>query len=361
MAFKIVLILAIIFQFLAAGLAAWINTRYRWHSAWILISGAAVLMAVQLTASLASIWDLPPDERLDIPTWTAALAGLAISIMFLGGVALIEPLFKEIATAEKLLSHENRRLEMAVQENEAELHLARDIQRQLHPKGPPHAPGLEIAGDSHPAEYTSGDYYDYIELPDGRIGVVVADVSGHGVGPALLMADTRAYLRALCLTRSDPSEILTLANRAIAEDVADGRFVTALLACIDPVSLKMEYSSAGHLGFLLDPQGELHTLESHMLPLGALPDVVVGKSEPMLLTPGSLLLLATDGVFETQDRRRQMFGIEKAIDLVREHKEESAEHIVQVLFDAAHHFAGGAPQADDNTAVIIKIHGKSAT
>src|SRR5437868_1564513 len=128
-----------------------------------------------------------------------------------------------------------------------EIRLARQIQQKLFPAAPLPLSGFDISGASFPAEATGGDYFDYIPMRDGGLAVVIGDVCGHGLGPALLMAEVRAYLRAFLLTRTDVGEILGLLNTALAEDAPEGYFATLLLARLDPASRSCVYASAGHM------------------------------------------------------------------------------------------------------------------
>src|SRR5205807_4434398 len=133
-----------------------------------------------------------------------------------------------------------------------EIRLARQIQQKLFPIAPLPSAAFDISGASYPAEATGGDYFDYIPMRDGGLGVVIGDVSGHGFGPALLMAELRAYLRALLLTREDVGEIVELLNRALADDAPEGHFATLLLARLEPTSRSVVYASAGHMpGYIL--------------------------------------------------------------------------------------------------------------
>src|SRR5262249_41296724 len=150
------------------------------------------------------------------------------------------------------------------------LRMARQIQQKLFPASAPALAGLDLCGASSCAEATGGDYFDYLLLPDGSVGIVIGDVSGHGFGPALLMASTRAYLPGLAQRHTDVGEILTLANRALADDIGEDWFVTLLLARLDPGARTLLYASAGHpAGYVLDPAGNVRTLlPSNGLPLG---------------------------------------------------------------------------------------------
>ena len=122
--------------------------------------------------------------------------------------------------------------------------MARQIQQGLYPKAAPTLAGCEIDGAAFPANATGGDYFDYFTLQDGSAGIVVGDASGHGVGPALLSAATRSYLRALALTHSDVGTILSRANNVLSGDISEGHFVTVFLARLDPCSRVLTYASA---------------------------------------------------------------------------------------------------------------------
>ena len=130
---------------------------------------------------------------------------------------------------------ERRHAEMEVHVRAREFSLARTIQQGLLPKAPPVLPGLEIAGASHPAQETGGDYFDFIPMPDGHWGIAIGDASGHGIGPALLIAETRAYLRAFALTHADPGQVLDSVNQRLVEDITADYFVTLFLARLDPL------------------------------------------------------------------------------------------------------------------------------
>jgi serine phosphatase RsbU (regulator of sigma subunit) len=278
-----------------------------------------------------------------------------VSILFLGGVALIKPLFEEIAKAEEILKREKQLLQDRVQYTEEELHLARQIQRGLLPKKPPCLEGFEIAGVSWPAEWTSGDYFDYIPMEDGSVTIVVADASGHGTGPALLMCSTRAFLRGLSHVYSDVGSILTLANRAVAADVRHERFVTAFLANINPAARSFTYAAAGHDGLLIEPDGTFTELRSKAPPLGTLDDMKIERYGPTPLRSGQMLLLLTDGIPETQSPGGQQFGMHRATQLVYESRNLPPDEILQSLHQAICKFSGDAPPTDDITAVLVKV------
>ncbi len=238
-----------------------------------------------------------------------------------------------------------------------EMRIARQIQQKLFPVAPLPLSGFDIAGASHPAEATGGDYFDYVPMRNGSLGVLIGDVSGHGYGPALLMAQTRAYLRAFLLTHTDLREIITLANRALADDTPEGRFTTLLFARLDPGARSFQYVSAGHAtGYLLSPAGAVKAeLRSTGMPLGVMAEAEFESSPPVALEPGDAVLLLTDGVVEAHDAAENLFGADRALDAVRAHLDRPAREAIARLFQAVSEFCGERAQLDDMTAVLIKV------
>ncbi|MCX5671176.1 MAG: SpoIIE family protein phosphatase, partial [Planctomycetota bacterium] len=168
---------------------------------------------------------------------------------------------------------------------ENEMELARDIQVGLLPQNPPRIKGLDLAGWSKPSEYAGGDFFDLFPWGDGRVGIMLGDAVGHGVGPALLAAETRALVRALALREDSPDRVLVDANRLLAADVTDGRFVTLALAAVDGQSGALTYASAGQGPLLvLRSDGRCEQLGSTGLPLGVLPDAPMERGKPFDLS-----------------------------------------------------------------------------
>jgi PAS domain S-box-containing protein len=240
--------------------------------------------------------------------------------------------------------------------NQTEFRGARRIQQQLFPRRPPHLDGLDVGGASFPAEATGGDYFDYVPMADGRLGVAVGDVSGHGLGPALLMASTRAYLRALARTHADVGHVLALLNGLLADDTPGDHFVTLVLAAVEPRTRSFVYASAGHLtGYVLDAGGSVKALlPSTGMPLGILPAADFPASPILTLEPGELMLLLTDGIVEARGPDDTEFGARRALDIVRIYRDLPAGAIVQALYQAVRAFCLNAPPADDVTAVVVK-------
>jgi serine phosphatase RsbU (regulator of sigma subunit) len=259
--------------------------------------------------------------------------------------------------SEAVQRRERKRAEEELRINEEQFRVAREIQQRLFPKSSPQSGAFDIAGASHPAEATGGDYFDYLSMADGCLGIVVADVTGHGVGPALLMAETRAYLRTLAANARDAGDLLTRANRVLAEDVDFERFVTAILARLDPRSLSLEYASAGHpSGYVLDAAGQVKArLKRLGVPLGIQPDIDYAASPKVALSAGDIVLLLTDGIEESMSPDNSFFGVDRILEVMRAHAGRSAGEIVEALFRAVRDFSEGLPQLDDLTVVVVKV------
>jgi sigma-B regulation protein RsbU (phosphoserine phosphatase) len=248
----------------------------------------------------------------------------------------------------------------------AEFRVARRIQQRLFPSGPPAVAGMEIGvarfdidvgGASYPAEAIGGDYYDFIPLLDGSLGIAIGDVSGHGVGPALLMSETRALLRAFAQTQSDVSAILRLVNRVLASDIDADRFITLLLAKLDQRTRTLVYASAGHqTGYVVSATGVIkQALTSTGFPLGIVEDTDFPSSAEIALHPGDLVVLMTDGIVEARAPDGTVFGQQRPLDLVRIYRAATARQIVDNLYYAVRAFSLDLPQYDDITAAVIKV------
>jgi sigma-B regulation protein RsbU (phosphoserine phosphatase) len=239
---------------------------------------------------------------------------------------------------------------------EVQLKLARKIQQKYYPDAPPRTEDLDIAGSASLADVTGGDYFDYIPLKDGTIGIAVGDASGHGVDSALLMAVTRTYLRSLGHSASDPGEILTKLNRLVAMDIPEESFVTLILVAVGTGALPLRYSSAGHpAAYVLDASGAIRSrLESVGCPLGILEESKYETVEAAPLLPGDLLMLLTDGIFDAGGPGDSRFGVERALEAILERLHLPSAQIVDGLFDAVRAFGEGRPPEDDFTAVACK-------
>jgi hypothetical protein len=229
------------------------------------------------------------------------------------------------------------------------------VQRQFYGK-PPSIPGFEIAAGAFPAHETGGDYFDFIPMPRG-LAIAVGDVEGHGFGSALVMALTRAYLRSFATMGLELEQILTQVNSMLVQDLGSECFVTLALAYLDVSNRSLTYASAGHVPtYLFDESGESEiTLESTGLPLGLFPDIEFARRPPIPLRAGHIVLLLTDGITESAALDGTEFGANRAIQYVRDHRQDSASRLVHGLHHAARAFGSDDPQSDDITSVVLKV------
>lgn len=256
----------------------------------------------------------------------------------------------------------DRRLaEKTLHERENEFRIARRIQQSLLPPGPPTMPGFEIGGASRPAQETGGDYFDFIsgttaDKVPGSLFLAVGDASGHGIGAALLMAETHAFLRARVATDSDVGGMAALLNTHLMRSAGVGHFVTLLLARLDPRSRVLEYTSAGHPpGYVLDADGKVRTvLRSLCPPLGVEDAGRRLPSSAVTLYPGELVVLLTDGIPEAFAPDGGSFGVPRLLDLIRDHRRLSPQEITTAVLRDVARFSVGE-QVDDQTLVILKV------
>ena len=238
---------------------------------------------------------------------------------------------------------------------ERDLIVARRIQQALLPKEIPPAGCFDIAGWSEPAEHTGGDIYDLFLLRNGQIGFLLGDATGHGIGPALMISETRASVRAMAAHTSDLGLILAETNRLLAQDVPDGRFVTLFAGLISCDTKQLCYSSAGQGPTFLLSQGgrRLDTLEPTGLPLGILEDHA-WPVRHLEMKPGDMLLVISDGIVECANAHKAMLGNDALIAAVKERLDRPAAEVVQAIARLTEEFAAGEPFLDDRTAIVIK-------
>ena len=250
-----------------------------------------------------------------------------------------------------------REAESALHAANEQMRIAHEIQQRLFPKEAPKLEGFDIAGLTQSADETGGDYFDYISMPNGCLGLVVGDVTGHGIGPALLMAETRAYLRILASHSNDVGHILTEANRVLCEDIDEERYVTMLFVMLDPAARTMCFASAGHPpGFWLDAEGKSKPdLRRTGIPLGLRPDTEYAASDSLTLEAGDLLALMSDGVEESLSAEDELFGKDRILKIFRDGQGGAAEKIVAALHDAGHAHLAADIQPDDYTTIVLQV------
>jgi PAS domain S-box-containing protein len=242
------------------------------------------------------------------------------------------------------------------QAQDIEMQYASQIQQKLYPAAPPQVDGYEFAGAVLPAQATCGDYFDYVPLAGFGLGLVIGDVCGHGLGPALIMAATRSYLRFLSASCSNPGQIFETINDVLCADLQSNHYVAMVFVGLDVRGNRFSCANAGHVsGYHLDREGGMKTVLARTgVPLGMFPGQKYGCRENLTLETGDLVVLFTDGISEAEDGTGGIFGAENALSVIRAHCHEPAEQIVQHLCQAVHAFVGSAPQQDDITVVVCR-------
>lgn len=254
---------------------------------------------------------------------------------------------------------ENSRLVSEYVKNERiknSLEIARSIQRGLLPRNPEGLAGYDIAGRLEALEVTAGDYYDYIEIDSNHLGIVVGDVTGHGVGPAILMSSVRSLIRALLLKDFSIDAALEFLNQRLSEDMDEGMFVSLFLGVLDLKEKRLVYGNAGHCPPLIlrGATGRFEELKRTGMALGIDPEIPFSPAQSVEMQPGDLLALFTDGIQEAQQKGK-MFGIERLQDFLRKGKDLPAARQIDDVFDAVRDFVSGDDEGDDLTLSIVKI------
>jgi phosphoserine phosphatase RsbU/P len=236
-----------------------------------------------------------------------------------------------------------------------EIEIAREVQERLFPQEMPYIPGAAVAGACRPALGVGGDYYDVIDLGDGRVGLAVGDVSGKGISAALLMASLRASLRGVTLdSPRDFARLMHKVNQLVYEASASNRYATFFFASYDPATRRLECVNAGHNPPVILRGREIIRLEIGGPVVGLLPFAPYAE-ETVTLEPGDLLLLYTDGISEAMTHDDEEWGEERMIAAAQAVQGKSAAEIMRTLFDAADAFTAGAPQHDDMTLMVLKL------
>jgi serine phosphatase RsbU (regulator of sigma subunit) len=232
-----------------------------------------------------------------------------------------------------------------------ELRLAQLIQQRFLPEELPQPDGWELAAHYQPAREVGGDFYDVICLPEGRIGLVVGDVTDKGVPAALVMASTRSILRAAARDLHAPGEVLARANDSLAGEMPPGMFVTCLYAVLDPACGLLRIANAGHCLPIVGTEREPHRLRARGMPLGLMPGMEYEEVETLLL-PGECVLLYSDGIIEAHDEARQMFGTARVQELMGCGADGPA--LITRLLEAVAGFSGALEQEDDITLLSVR-------
>ncbi|MDJ0783003.1 MAG: SpoIIE family protein phosphatase [Desulfosarcinaceae bacterium] len=238
------------------------------------------------------------------------------------------------------------------------LKVAEEVQQNLLPHRPPQRKGVQVAGVSQYCDETGGDYFDYLELPGHRLGIIVADAADHGIGSALHMATARAFMRFAAHHYSDPATLMEAVNRDLTRDsAASGRFITAFFLEIDVDGRRLRWSRAGHEPALLfNPQtAAFSELDGKGIALGVSDTASYRSAETQDWPPGSVILIGTDGIHEARNVKGDYFGHERLKKLIAQHHQEDAETLKNRILEAVDAFREGFAMEDDLTLVAIKL------
>lgn len=270
-------------------------------------------------------------------------------------VPAVQSLSAQVASALHQARVYQESLEM--QKTLQELRLARQIQASFLPQGVPHLAGWQLAATLEPARQISGDFYDFINLPEGRLGILIADVADKGLGPALYMALSRTLMRSYAEQYpDDPAAVLEASNRRILSDARANLFVTVFYGVLDPSTGCLVYANAGHTPpYLLHPGAEgaeVQTLRNTGMPLG-IDEYGTWKRETVEIQPGDVLLLYTDGVTDAQNTQGEFIDRRFIVEIGSQNLGRPVHELQDAILAAVHHFVGAAPRFDDLTMVIL--------
>lgn len=322
--------------------------------AWYLMAGTAERYALdKLNAEL--LLPLPGRNRMmgvmALGPKRSEAAYSSADMKLLQALASQTGLALEVSELARSLAAEAAQRERANREME----IAREVQERLFPQEMPNLPGAKVAGACRPALGVGGDYYDVIDLGDGRVGLAVGDVSGKGISAALLMASLRASLRGVTLDGPrDFAKLMHKVNRLVYEASASNRYATFFFASYDPATRRLDCVNAGHNPPVLLRGEETIRLEADGPVVGLLPFAPYTE-QTLMLEPGDLLLLYTDGISEAMTREDEEWGEERMIQAARSSRHKTANQVLEDLFSAADAFTAGAPQHDDMTMLILKL------
>ncbi len=252
---------------------------------------------------------------------------------------------------------ENARLyeqEKQLRQFEQELEMAQSIQNRLLPKESPKIAGIDLAGISYAAKEVGGDYFDFIELGNGRWGIALGDVSGKGIPAALLMANLQATLRNQALNHSSIVECVEKTNQFLYLNTESHKFATLFFGVLDSKTKDFNYVNAGHnFPFHLLKNGQFEQLEAGGLVMGLQPTSVYDEGN-IHLEPGDVLVIFSDGVTEAEDESETLFGEERLQKIIAKNKSLSSQEIMAEIYKEVKNFQSGMEQDDDITLVVLK-------
>jgi serine phosphatase RsbU (regulator of sigma subunit)/integral membrane sensor domain MASE1 len=321
---------------------------------WAAVRGNQFIAAITgLAISAAAIYGTSngngPFQSSDINVSLLSLQ-LYMAVTVVSGLSVCAALSERTRSAAKLGIEKQRR-----REGDLELELASQIQKEFLSKISPDFEGFELAARCIPSVGAAGDFYDMFLMKDGQLAIVVGDVAGHGVGPALITSSARSRIRSLKDYHVNAAELLAAVNQGLCEDTGDSRFITLFLAVCDPSTGIINWSSAGHSALFISPDGEITNLQACGLPLGIIDDTEFDQGERVQLVSGATLVVLTDGFSEAQNENRELFGGERVTDTLVRMRHRSPNEIADELINEVYQFCEPTRPYDDLTIVIAKL------
>jgi len=236
-----------------------------------------------------------------------------------------------------------------------EMDLARKVQNAMLPKKIPDIRGIEAVGWTRPASITGGDTFDFWDSPDGRLGIFLADASGHGLAPTLVVSQVRTLIRAMADLDPNPFRLLSKANARLAEDLEPDRFVTAFVGFLSPDGV-LEWCSSGHGPILVrrSCDAPLEELNPPEMPLGVMPTMFGDPTERVQLEPSGMIAVVSDGIFEAPNEKREQFSMERVHEILMQKRLCAPQEIIAALRDAVTEWQGGDEPTDDQTIVAVR-------
>jgi phosphoserine phosphatase RsbU/P len=268
-------------------------------------------------------------------------------------MSMLSALSGQIAIAMENARLYNETLEK--QRIEEDLRLAQEIQKNLLPRSTPQGDRYELAGFNLPSREVGGDYYDFIQLGNGRIGIVIGDISGKGVPAAILMSNLQATFRISALHAGNSAEAMHLVNNQIVQTTSVEKFATLFYGVFDARDRSFEYTNAGHnYPVLRHRGGDRIFLSEGGLVVGVLKDTAY-RATRIRLEPGDVLVFYTDGVTEARDGRDEEFGEQRLVNAISSNCEKPAEALLETILDSVSEYSGDNLQSDDLTLVVMKV------
>jgi sigma-B regulation protein RsbU (phosphoserine phosphatase) len=327
--------------------ASWVHAAPEQEQNALQTLDSQVLLPLTLKSRLLGMISLG-SKRSELP-YTSADLRLLGAVASQTGLALenaqlTETIRKEVAQRER---------------QERELEIALEVQQRLFPQKLPHVDGLDFAGYCRPALGVGGDYYDFIRVPDGCLGIAIGDVSGKGIAAALMMANLQASLRGQTIKPAESiSEMIQLINRLVYEASADHRYATFFYAQYDPAKRLLRYVNAGHNAPIVyrqeDGEAQFLRLEEGGTVIGLFPGAQYRESQ-LDLEPGDILVAFTDGISEAMNSAEEEFDEPRLFETLRACDKRSAADIITYILENVDRFTAGAVQHDDMTVVVARL------